>query len=146
MSKIRQSKEEKSELQKCEEHFNSRMEDIRILNELESLESEKGNYENIIDKIKSEFGEKSEYGLSFDYVEEGTFADQREPFIRFQLSWGGPQEEFRFYADESCEFWYLDWGTGEHKNLTEKEKDEVLSFLGGCDWNNLKGLLGIKTE
>jgi len=138
---MEEQKQKKSELQKCEENFNSRMEDIRILNELERLENE-SDFENIIQDIKDRYGNKEDYGLSFDYVEEGTFSDQREPFIRFQLSWGGPQEEFRFYADESCEFWYLDWGTGEHKNLDEGQKNLVLEFLGAVDWNDLKSLLG----
>lgn len=78
----------------------------------------------------------AEYGLAFDYVEPETFRDQDEGYWRFQISYGGPSEEFRFYASPSsadyailsesgmtfpqsfhlyrCEFWYLDWFDGAH--------------------------------
>ena len=56
----------------------------------------------------------AEYGLCFDYVAADTFADQREAYFRYQLSWGGPSDEFRFFInpDLSChciEYWFLDW-------------------------------------
>ncbi len=59
----------------------------------------------------------TEYGLSFDYVPEGTFKEQDEAYFRYQLSWGGPSDEFRFYVnpDFSChriEYWFLDWFDG----------------------------------
>ena len=71
----------------------------------------------------------------------GTFSDQRAEYIRFQLSWGGPSEEFRFYANGDCEFWFLDWYVGEHKNLQSDDKDTVLSFLGASDYKELKSFL-----
>lgn len=59
----------------------------------------------------------SNYGLSFDYVAPNTFGDQLEGYFRYQLSWGGPSDEFRFFVnlDLSChrvEYWYLDWFDG----------------------------------
>ena len=59
----------------------------------------------------------TEYGLCFDYVPPGTFNDQKRGFFRYQISYGGPSEEFRFSADEnlnmtSCAFWFLDWFDG----------------------------------
>ena len=133
--------EDKSELQKCEEHFKSRMEDIKVLNEIRLLE-DFDECPLILEKIKDEYGEPSEYGLSFDFVEAGTFTDQRAEFVRFQISWGGPQEEFRFYVNGDVEFWFLNWGTGEHKNLNQDQKDEVMQYLGGCDYAELKMLAG----
>lgn len=58
-----------------------------------------------------------DYGLAFDYVRSGTFDDQEVGYFRYQLSFGGPTEEFRFYADPehnliNAEFWLLDWFTG----------------------------------
>jgi hypothetical protein len=60
---------------------------------------------------------QSEYGLAFDYVRSGTFEDQAIGYFRYQLSFGGPTEEFRFYVDPEhnlikAEFWLLDWFTG----------------------------------
>ena len=114
------------------------MEDIKILVELERLESEGVDCPNIIEKLKNEFGEKEDYGLSFDYVEEGTFKDQREPYIRFQISWGGPSEEFRFYANDTCEFWFLDWFKGEHIKVDGEDLEYLQEFLGCYSWEDFK--------
>jgi hypothetical protein len=59
-----------------------------------------------------------EYGLSFDYVAPNTFSGQKIGYFRYQLSWGGPSEELRFYVSGpkfnvyKVEFWYLDWFDG----------------------------------
>ena len=59
-----------------------------------------------------------DYGLSIDIVEPCTFKDQPERFLRYQFSWGGGQDELRFYFDCGsddyiiAEYWYLNWGTG----------------------------------
>ena len=69
-------------------------------------------------EARTEDGEQwNEYGLSFDYVPVGTFNNQRRGFFRYQISYGGPSEEFRFYSDEklnliSCNFHFLDWFDG----------------------------------
>jgi len=65
-----------------------------------------------------------EYALCFDYVEAYTFDDQPEAYLRYQISWGGPSDEFRFYVrdDQSCyriEYWFLDWFDGAHRDVTE---------------------------
>ena len=59
----------------------------------------------------------SEYGLCFDWVEPNTFNDQEEGFWRWQLSWGGPSDEFRIFVNEDnkiykIEYWYMDWFDG----------------------------------
>lgn len=67
------------------------------------------------------------YGLAFDYVEPGTFGEQTEGYLRFQISWGGPSEEFRFYVSPTstgwalhrAEFWYLDWHDGAKVDCTD---------------------------
>ena len=63
------------------------------------------------------YASRNEYGLSFDYVAPNTFNDQEIGYFRYQISWGGPSEEIRFYVDYGknpykIEFWFLDWFTG----------------------------------
>jgi len=75
-----------------------------------------------------DLGSFDEYGLGFDYVARGTFKDQRRGYFRWQLSWGGPADEFRFYTDENLEpvtieYWYLDWFDGAKANLSRKDHD-----------------------
>jgi hypothetical protein len=69
-----------------------------------------------------------DYGLAFDYVAPGTFKDQRRGYFRYQISYGGPSEEFRFNADEnlnmtSCVFWYLDWYDGAFVPVTGRNRE-----------------------
>ena len=96
--------------------------------ELDLDEFVEDEWETIRDEAYEAF---NEYGLSFDYVEPNTFNDQPEGFFRYQISWGGPSEEFRFYVnpDFSChriEFWFLDWWDGASRDIT---KDEVAQML-----------------
>jgi hypothetical protein len=69
------------------------------------------------------YGEFHDYGLSFDYVAPGTFGDQQEGYWRYQLSWGGPSDEFRFYSSGPewtpyrIEYWLLDWFDGHGEAL-----------------------------
>lgn len=67
-----------------------------------------------------------EYGLSFDYVVPYTFKDQDRGYWRYQLSWGGPSDEIRFYGDyvseyrvemSYAEYWFLDWYQGASRRV-----------------------------
>ena len=49
------------------------------------------------------------YGLSVDMVSMGTFRGQKEPYLRYQLSFGGPSEEINFYQNGRVEFVFKDW-------------------------------------
>jgi hypothetical protein len=94
-------------------HFDERLADLKKL-----LEAERNGEED------TDNGNLSEYGLCFDYVTPETFRDQKEAYFRYQLSWGGPSDEFRFYVnpDFSChriEYWFLDWFDGAHIVLTD---------------------------
>jgi hypothetical protein len=67
-------------------------------------------YEDFFDYV-------NQSGLSFDFVEAGTFEDQSKGYWRFQMSWGGPSDEFRIYTDYDkninyIEYWYMDWFDG----------------------------------
>lgn len=88
------------------------------------------------------FGSLHEYGLGFDYVAPSTFRDQREPYFRYQLSWGGPSDEFRFYASRErgfwtpyrIEYWFLDWFDGAHRVLKGenlKLMENIFSWFDG---------------
>jgi len=74
------------------------------------------------DASDPDLGTFTEYGLGFDYVAPGTFRDQKRGYFRYQLSWGGPQDEFRFYTDGNLtpvkiEYWFLDWFDGAKVTL-----------------------------
>lgn len=75
--------------------------------------------------------EYNEYALCFDYVAPGTFKDQDEGYWRYQISWGGPSDEIRFYSSDGehlykAEYWFLDWFDGAHKVVT---RDDVVQWL-----------------
>jgi len=61
-----------------------------------------------------------DYGLSFSWMPA---AEPGEPgYFCWLLSWGGPQDEFRFFVDGDldlykAEYWYLDWGDGAKVNI-----------------------------
>lgn len=81
-----------------------------------------------------DLGPISDFGLCFDYVAAGTYATQREGYFRWQISWGGPSDEFRFYVDaqKKChriEYWYMDWFDGAKKNLSGKNEELLLYFF-----------------
>ena len=63
----------------------------------------------------------NEYGLSFDYVDNSE--DGGQSYFRYQISYGGPSEEFRIYVDVGLniykvEFWYLDWFDGAKRKVS----------------------------
>jgi hypothetical protein len=76
----------------------------------------------------------NEYGLSFDYVAPHTFGDQERGYFRYQLSWGGPSDEFRFYTNPDfspywVEYWFMDWFDGAHIPLTGDDKKFMVEFF-----------------
>ena len=103
--------------ERVDEHMESRLNALRQLWELYCKDCE---------AYDEEYGNLDEYGLSFDYVAPETFSDQPEGYFRYQISCGGPGEEFRFYADQKTdwdfsvyrvEFWFLDWFDGAPRAL-----------------------------
>jgi hypothetical protein len=79
---------------------------------------------------EGEFDEESiyDYGLAFDYVAPGTFGDdQTEGYWRYQLSWGGPSDEFRFFYDDGARrpyriaYRFMDWYDGASRDVTEND-------------------------
>ena len=103
------------------EFFLSRMEDIRILFKADEQETK-------------ELGSLNDYGLSIDKVEAGTFRGQREDYIRYQLSWGGPSEEFRIYKNGEVEFWFLDWFDGACVLVTGEDAEIIKEIVSYVEW------------
>ena len=103
----------------------------------EAYETVKSNIEDV--GIGSE--EFHEFGLSFDLVEAGTFNDQDIPYYRYQISWGGPSEEFRIFEGGAVEFWFMDWFDGAGIDVTNepivKELVEFFDEVGLIDWDEL---------
>lgn len=91
------------------------------LHDIKTLSKAPNNY-------TEELGYLDDYGLCLDYVEPDTFKNQTKGYKRWQISFGGPTQEFRLYdGSHRIEFWYLDWFDGafsivpEHDNLLIKE-------------------------
>ena len=112
----------RSEGTKCKDLVNQsfleRMDDIRTL--FYAVENE-----------TEDLGSLYDYGLCLDYVEAGTFKNQRTPYHRYQLSCGGPSEEFRIYLNGDVEFWYLDWFDGACVNVTGEDKGIISEIVEG---------------
>lgn len=114
--------------QQVRSHLNSRISDLTRLWK---------DYTNG-DEGLDDLGRFNEYGLCFDYVPAHTFTDQPRGFFRYQLSTGGPGDEFRFYVDETftpyrIEYWFLDWYDGAKIVLKGKAEALLLDI-----WNDFK--------
>ena len=89
------------------------------------------------ERYSEDIGTFYEYGLGVDYVAPHTFRDQRRGYFRYQLSWGGPADEFRFYLDENLnptriEYWFLDWFDGACIEVIGKDAQiikEIISWI-----------------
>ena len=92
--------------------FETRMTDIRTL-------------WNAEDQATEELGELCDYGLCLDFVAAGTFREQREPYYRYQLSYGGPSEEFRVFLNGDVEFWFLDWFDGARVQVDGEDAETI---------------------
>ena len=95
-----------------------------------------GMSEDEIDEIMMEA--RCNYGLSWDYVAPGTFHDQEQGYFRYQISWGGPSEEIRFYVDYGkklykAEWWFLDWFTGHGIELKGNYLDIAKTIFDDFD-------------
>ena len=104
----------------AKDYLKGRIEDFEIF-----MENIKGN---------EDIGPFSEYGLCFDYVEPGTFKGQRKGYHRYQMSYGGPSDEIRFYSNGKIEYVYLDWFCGVGFDVTKEDwaiwlKDRFIANL-----------------
>ena len=92
------------------------------------------------EKYDEDLGNFNEYGLAFDYVPPGTFGKQKRGYFRYQLSWGGPSDEFRFFTNPDfsvyrIEYWFMDWFDGAKKILKGRDYDllaEIFEDFRDC--------------
>jgi len=98
---------DKSERNKFEEFLSDEYQDLN-------------QYEDFFDYV-------NQSGLCFDRVEAGTFKDQRAAYWRWQLSWGGPSEEFRLFDNGDLEYWYLDWFDGACVEVTDEIFENIMA-------------------
>jgi hypothetical protein len=123
--------EDKKCIDKVQDEFNAREKDFLNAKEyfnkyedateggkisLAVFYEEYGNYyEDFFDYI-------NQYGLSFDYVEKGTFEDQERGYeFRIFVDWDG--------SIDFIEYWFLDWWDGANITIAE----DSLSF-DICSW------------
>jgi len=116
---------------KAKNHLESRALDFKRFMEMDDYENEDNAYY---------LGSFYDYGLSFSYTAPGTFADQHEGYFCFQLSWGGPSDEVRFYYDMGAkypyriEYVFMDWGTGAGYDVTDEDwAIWLFGWFDGCD-------------
>lgn len=70
------------------------------------------------DETRTEFWQ---YGLSFDFVDKKDLSwREKESYYRYQLSWGGPSDEIRFYKNR-VEYVFMDWFDYADKDITHKD-------------------------
>jgi len=70
--------------------------------------------------------------LGFDYV-----PNQGEGFYRLQFSYGGPQDEIRFYDNGNIKYWFLDWFDGASIDISDtKEALFIYEWFTGCHFKD----------
>ena len=122
--------------ERIDDHYDDVMETIRILwagytnsNCPECAELDEPNLncklclgDGELSEDIPDYGSLHEYGLSFDYC----YPEKNDAgYFRYQLSWGGPSDEFRIYANQvkygwkvyRIEYWFMDWFDGASKTL-----------------------------
>ena len=115
-------------------HWESRRDDLETLFKLYWEDSE---------AYDDDLGNLYEYGLSFDYVTPETFTNQPQAYFRFQISWGGPSDEIRFYVNPDlsmyrAEYWFLDWFDGAEINVTREDVvRDLWNWFSECGLDHL---------
>lgn len=123
--------------QRWRSHKDSRISDLKKL----IAAYHEGEDSALYKKVYEELGDLSDYGLCLDFVPVGTFSDQTRSYFRYQLSYGGPSDEFRFYGEllgeykahlEYIEYVFLDWGDGHARKLRKGDHDVLAPLF--YDW------------
>lgn len=107
-----------------ESHFQSRSEDLSSI--LERMES------SAPEVSEQAYEELFQYGLSLDYVPPFTFDGQLAGYWRWQISWGGPSDEFRIYVDDDSNireiiYVFQDWY--QHTEQSVWHRDDILQAV-----------------
>lgn len=122
------SEHEKTCEERIEAHMRGRIEDLRAILDAMYAGKEEG---------AEDIGSLYAYGLSVDYVAAGTFKGQEEGYLRYQLSWGGPSDEFRFYLDRNGEptsirYHFMDWFDGASRDADYATVHEWFDWYAGA--------------
>ena len=115
-----EKKEEKIRMKSCKDRINEELRDR--IKDLRKLWNAYCQGEEEVEDL----GNLWDYGLCFDYIAPHTFKNQSQGYFRYQLSWGGPADEFRFYVNPDLtpykiEYWLLDWFDAASKELKGAE-------------------------
>ena len=107
--------------ERVEENLEGRLNDFREFLGCDDLETE-------------DLGPIHEYGLCVDYVES---EDKEDGYIRYQLSTGGPGDEFRYFIDYEgkpykIEYWFLDWFNGAKITLSGEDEELMMEIWEIC--------------
>ena len=70
--------------------------------------------------------EFNNYALSIDEVKPNTFKNQPDGYLRYQISFGGPTTEIRFFNKNRIEYWFLDWFDGAKLDITKDKTAQKL--------------------
>ena len=115
----------------------SRLEDLELFEEYnwQDLDELEADFVHPTDASRFEnIGSFNDYGLCFDYVEPGTWENQAAGYYRYQLSWGGPSDEFQFYGDGRIEYRFMDWGDGARLDVTDNDTIKSLArYFQECE-------------
>lgn len=89
---------------------------IRLSEESENgdFEIEECEYEDLIDWI---------YQQALSYSDDIHYRAKK-----LELSWGGPADGFRFFEDETIEYYFQDWGDGATRILYGGDYDIMKKF------------------
>ena len=112
----------------CEERV-----DAELANELTTLRRLLDLYYEDCELCTDDGDSLDAHHLSFDFVAPHTFTDQEESYFRYQISWGGPSDEFRFFGSDPAnpdrvEYWYMDWFDGASRELAGDNKALLLEI------------------
>jgi len=80
-------------------------------------------------------GNFNDYGLSLAVVNP----EDGPSYVQWQLSWGGPSDEFRFYMNSlgncySTEYVYMDWYDGAKKLVLGEDRALLMEIFE--DWKD----------
>ncbi len=85
-----------------------------------------------------EVGDFHNYGLCFDFVDAD---EETDGYYRFQICWGGPSSEIRFFEDGTIEAVYMDWFVGVGFNVTTWDSfnfvENFFKEVQSIDWDSL---------
>ena len=146
---INTSKDKRTELRKVgRQHLESRAADFKFWMKF-GLEKDEAESNGVTEEVLNMFdsvGSFFDYGLAVDYVAPGTFKN-KAGYLRYQLSYGGPSEEVRFYFTPNAieaykiEFVYLDWSVGVGFDVTNEDWAKWL-----FDWFNEVGTVEAEVQ